>query len=221
MRALVAAAQDARRHTSYASNFDRYVGASAARRQILPDYERDLLTLDAETWRAVKADAFKRLIRNPKNGWDPLFGILNEAKAYASLAARGCSAIQMIPHSYDYKTPDMRAQSEGRLVLCEVKTITLSDDARTICAADDATRHRRSLSDHFLHGKLTRALHDAKAQLDAVPSAAARKIVYVVLHPDESLADCAAAHSVQLQTFLKESPVPGVEVEFFLFPAET
>ena len=64
-------------------------------RSLLAGYEQDLLTLDSAAWAVLKAAAVKRLIRNPQRGWEPLFGILNEAKAYAFLASLGGAGIEL------------------------------------------------------------------------------------------------------------------------------
>lgn len=215
---LLTAAQDARRPTSYARHFENFVAANATMRSLLAHYEQDLLTLDPSAWAVLKAAAVKRLIRNPQRGWEPLFGILNEAKAYAYLAALGCTGIQMIPPSYDDKAPDLRADLSGALVLCEVKTLHMSDDSRADGAALPAACSPRALSEGFLRGKLTRALRAAKAQLDAYPSPAARKIVYVVFTPDESGGEEANDDSLQLAAFLKTLALAGAEVEIFQFP---
>lgn len=208
IRELLTAAQDARRPTSYARQFENVVAANATMQSLLAHYEQDLLRLDPSAWTVLKAAAVKRLIQNPQRGWEPLFGLLNEAKAYAYLAALGCTGIQMIPPSYDDKAPDLRADLNGALVLCEVKTIHIRDDGR-------------ALSDEFLRGKLTRTLRAAKAQLDAYPSAAARKMVYVVLTPDESSQDYADDNSLQLRAFLQAFPLAGVEVEIARFQRPT
>lgn len=215
---LLTAAQDARRPTSYARHFESLVVANATMQSLLAHYEQDLLRLDPSAWAVLKAAAFKRLIRNPQRGWEPLFGILNEAKAYAYLAALGCTGIQMIPPSYDDKAPDLRADLNGALVLCEVKTLHMSDDARADGAAGPAPWSPRALSEGFLRGKFTRTLRAAIAQLDAYPSPASRKIVYVVFTPDESWGEEANDDSLQLAAFLKTLPLAGVDVEIFQFP---
>ncbi len=93
-----------------------------------------------------------------------------------------------------------------------------SDGARTVGTADSASASRRVLSEDFLRGKLTRTLRAAKAQLDAYPSSAARKIVFVVFAPDESWEEDADGDSRQLRAFLKKHPFAGVDVEFYQFP---
>jgi hypothetical protein len=218
MRELIAAAADARKPDSFARNFDSSLAANPIKRKILADYEQNLLTLDAESWGLLKAEAVKRLIRNKRKGWEPLFDTLNEAKGYAYLISLGCTEVQMIPRSYEYKTPDLRAELNGGVVLCEVKTINMSDDERTIRVAGGASHTSACLSEKFLLGKLTWTLREAKAQLDAFPSPAARKLIYLIFNPDDSLNEYADDYSFQLRAFLKQFPIDGVEVEIFQFP---
>ncbi|MCC6914749.1 MAG: hypothetical protein IT566_13690 [Rhodospirillaceae bacterium] len=214
VKELIAAAEDARRPHSYARGFEGLLAASAVAPKILADYERTLSLLEGDAWRALKESAVKRLIRNKKKSWEPLFDLLNEAKAHAYLGALGCTDIRMVPPSYDYKTPDLKAELNGGVVLCEVKTLNMSDDERTVRDGGPAY-----LSEKFLTGKLTWTLRAAKAQLDAFPSAAARKIVYLVFNPDESLHGHADDYAPQLKAFLTAFPLEGVEVEVFQFLA--
>lgn len=218
IRELLATAEDARKPASYARTFEKTFEGSAGRQWILENYEQDLWTLDAETWRALKASAVKRLMRNKGKDWEPLFDILSEAKGYAYLKALGCADIQMIPTSYDYKTPDLKAMLNGGLVLCEVKTINMSDDARTVRDIDPGSPARDCLAEDFLRGKLTWTLRAAKAQLDAVALPAVRRLVYLVFTPDESLDGYADDYALQLKAFVKTLPMGGVEVEVFQFP---
>lgn len=220
VRELLAAAEDARRPASYARTFDKALAAVAIRQKILADYERDLSILDAEAWRALKTSAIKRLIRNKKKDWEPLFDMLSEAKAYAYLAALGCTDIQMIPPSYDAKTPDLRAELNGALLLCEVKTINMSNDERVTRADNGVPPSGGRLSEKFLAGKLTWTLRAAKAQLDAFPSPAGHRLIYLVFNPDESLAGYADDYAPQLKAFLSGVPLEGVDVEIFQFPRD-
>lgn len=217
IRELLAAAEDARKPASYARNFEKAFGASAGRQRILANYEQDLWALDAQTWRALTASAAKRLMRNKGKDWEPLFDMLSEAKGYAYLKALGCTDIQMIPTSYDYKTPDLRATLSGSLVLCEVKTINMSDDARTVRDVDPDSPAGGYLTEEFLRGKLTWTLRAAKAQLDAFALPAVRKLIYLVFTPDESLDGYADDYAPQLKRFLKTLSMGGVEVEIFQF----
>ncbi|MCA0201227.1 MAG: hypothetical protein LCH56_10350 [Proteobacteria bacterium] len=212
VKELVGAAQDARQPNSYARTFDSFVAASMVAREILAVYEQDLAILDDDAWRAMKAAAAKRLVRNKAKGWEPLFDLLNEAKAYGYLRALGCANIQMIPPSYDRKTPDLKAEIDGGLLLCEVKTINMSDDERTVRDAGPV-----SLSEEFMRGKLTWTLRAAKAQLDAFSSTAARKLIYLVFNPDESLHGYADDYSLQLHAFLTASPLEDIDVEIAQF----
>src|ERR1039458_3272431 len=60
-------------------------------------------------------------------GWQALFDRLNEAKAYRYLTKIGCSSVVFIPRTIK-QTPDSEGWLEGQQILCEVKTINISDE---------------------------------------------------------------------------------------------
>jgi hypothetical protein len=210
IRALIAAAQDARRHTSFASHFRVSVEADQIRLKILRDYELDLADLGDAAWQALKTDAVKRLIRNKRRGWAQLFDALNEAKGYAYLKSLGCTEIAFVPHTYVQPSPDLMAMCDGQQVLCEVKTIGISDDAQAAPG---------ELSEDFLEGKLSRIIEEAKAQMESIGAESARRITCIIFHPDDSLNEYVDRYAMQIEAFLTDKPVPGVEVKVFTFPA--
>ena len=137
------------------------------------------------------------LTRTRKNGWGPLFDALNEVKGYKHLKHLGCVDIAFITPSYAQKSPDLVGHINGRKVLCEVKTINVSEG---------------ELPETFFSEKVTNIIVKAKAQLDAFDQAA-RKIVYLVFHSDD------VDHSKHVAAFLRSRPVDGVEIEFVLKPS--
>lgn len=210
IRALIAAAQDARRHTSFASHFKSSVESDPARLKILRDYELDLTDLDDAAWQALATDAVKRLIRNKRRGWAQLFDTLNETKGYAHLKSLGCTDIAFVPHTYVQPSPDLMAMCGGQQVLCEVKTIGISDDAQTAPG---------ELAEEFLRSKFTRIIEEAKAQMESIGAEGARKIVCIVFHPDEALNEYAGQYALQIEAFLARMTRVRVEVKVFTFPA--
>jgi hypothetical protein len=84
--------------------------------------------LDSDAWDALKDAAAQRLVRTKDRGWQPLFDILNEAKAYNHLVSIGCTSVQFIPRSkrHGERTPDLQALSNSVITFCEVKTINMS-----------------------------------------------------------------------------------------------
>ena len=83
----------------------------------------------AAAWVSLKSKACTYLNRNRKaRGWQQLFNALGEACAYNYLwKYEGFSAVRFIPESND-RTPDLEGVRDHERVLCEVKTINISDD---------------------------------------------------------------------------------------------
>ena len=91
-------------------------------------FERPLEALDDAAWRDLLSRAAPLTMqRDAKRGWQSLFDTLSESKGHAYLKTLGCSDISFIKRD-GRKTPDLRAVLDGRRVLCEVKTINVSQD---------------------------------------------------------------------------------------------
>ena len=119
--------------------------------------------------------------------------MLNEARGYNYLARIGCANVHFIPKSATkgQKTPDLGADAHGRKVLCDVKTINISDKevGRRRCGGVGTSTDQ--LDTGFL-GKLKSDLERAKTQmLSHDPDGVARKIVYVVVNYDDGLHEYA------------------------------
>lgn len=208
IRELIAAAQDAGKGDSLARTLDKAIQSRLISRETLDGYEADLAGVDDAAWQSLKAEALQRLSRIRARPWEALGDFLNEVKGYAYLKSLGCTEISFVARTYDRKSPDVVAMLEGRRVLCEVKTLILSDAA---------------LSDDFLHGKLTRTIIEAKAQLDEFGAADDRKIVTLVFRGEGSPGGDAASCAAQVEAFLArglaQGPAAGVEVTVFERPA--
>lgn len=80
LRGLIA---DPASPTAYFREFDRTLGEWPAKRKQFRDIEKDLQGLDPESWRFLKMEVAPLLTaKDPKRGWQPLFDILNHAKAF-------------------------------------------------------------------------------------------------------------------------------------------
>ena len=74
------------------------------------------------------------------------------------------------------------------------------------------------LSPEFLK-KLKSTLETARSQMEAYcPSAAIRKIAYVILNYEDMLHMCAPNHARELEAFVATEPVPGLEIVFDVKP---
>ena len=125
---LKAAVPDASHPDEYFQSFEERLEQSEHVRHQYMKYERPLRVLDPEAWRDLKERAAPLTMRrDPKRGWQMLFDTLNEGLGYAYLHSIGCTNIAFVQRD-SKKTPDLRATYDERRVLCEVKTINVSQD---------------------------------------------------------------------------------------------
>jgi hypothetical protein len=113
---------------AYFQNFEDHLQDKACFKTFVP-WEENLQGLDGAAWVSLKSKASTYLKRNKKaRGWRQLFDALGQACAYNYLRKHeGCSAVHFIPES-NGETPDLEGVCDHERVLCEVKTINISDD---------------------------------------------------------------------------------------------
>jgi hypothetical protein len=86
--------------------------------------------LDAAAWNFLKSELEPLLTaQDAKRGWQPLWDRLNQAKAYNHLKDARYRNIEFISPSTvrGQQTLDLRAELNTTRVLCEVKTIDISE----------------------------------------------------------------------------------------------
>jgi hypothetical protein len=166
------------------------------------EIERDLQGLDAQAWLHLKSEIGHRL--NQKDcirGWQQLIDILNEAKGYNYLSQLGCAAIEFIPRAKT-KTPDLRAKLGEVRILCDVKTINVSDDEARRRDEGGVGTTLAHLPEGFFK-KLSSALGSASSQMRTVEGQEpTRRIAYVVVNSDDQLNECADDYRRQIEDFL-------------------
>jgi hypothetical protein len=179
--------------------------------------EKELRGLDVVSWEFLKKESRPYLTRrDQKRGWHQLFTILNQARAYNYLRDIGCLSVQFIPRATlkGAETPDLQAELNGLRVLCEVKTINVSDE-EAVARADFKARMTTGRLEPGFFKKLTSDLKKAKKQMDTYdPRTNVRRIVYLVVNFDDLLGDCNKQHFKQIDQYLEEIPLPGTEVVF-------
>lgn len=173
----------------------------------------------------LKDDVKGDLNNNKKiRGWQSVLDKLNNAKGYAHLVGLGCTDVKFIPRSKKdrQKTPDIKAQLAGAEVLCEVKTINVSKrEAEARAALRDGggggwrlVDYQPYLDDSFFAGKLRPTLDTAIDQINAYCSnLPTTKKIFVVIHFDDILHQCAGAYMEQIES-VKET-YPGIDITFF------
>jgi hypothetical protein len=181
------------------------------------DIEADLQGLDPHSWAFLKAELVPLLKRRDgRRGWQALLDKLNEAKGHNYLTSIACSGVRFIPRSlvHGQKTPDLAGWLGSTSVLCEVKTINVSDDECNLRKGGGVGTISARLRPEFF-SKLKSTLEGARNQLAAYgPSPDVRKIAYVVVNYDDILHEYSSNYKEQLQTFLATHALPEVEVIF-------
>jgi hypothetical protein len=184
--------------------------------------ERTFAPLDDEAWRDLKGRAALCLmLRGAGRGWQKLFDTFNEAKGYIYLQKVGCVDIAFIKRAKKQrrKTPDLRAIQNGAPVLCEVKTINVSEDevARRLRVSQGeifATDVPNQVTAEMLN-KVHATVKHAITQLDGEdPQRAARRIVFTILNFDDWLGHFQADYIAQLDAHLLAHPIAGAELVF-------
>lgn len=209
--------------TAYFQNFEESLRENSQKLAAFRKIEDVLSALDADAWNTLRETASAHLARpstNKGRGWQSLFDVLSEARGYAYLRSLGCSDIRFVGRT-DRPTPDIEAIHEGSRVLCEVKTINISEDEagrrrRVYSATPMASKTPTELGAQYL-SKLSRTLANAVRQLDAFdPERTARRIVFCVLNCDDWVGDYSPAYFREIDTHLLTHPVEGVELVFYL-----
>ncbi|MGB9026140.1 MAG: hypothetical protein WCC40_09290 [Rhodomicrobium sp.] len=177
--------------------------------------ERDLQGLNAEAWEFLKGEARPHLkAPHPKRRWQQLFDKLNEAKGYHYLVSMGCENVKFIPRAKTrgVETPDVKGLLDAATILCEVKTINVSDDEINRFAARLVGKITLHLAKGFFD-KLGNDIRKAAAQLSAFDDgSAARRIVYVVFNFDDRLHEYADEYQRQIEAYIASEALANIEV---------
>lgn len=208
---------------AYFQDFEKSLQENSQKLEAFRKIETVLTVLNAESWWGLKTAASAHLIRpngHKGRGWQALFDALSEARAYAYLHSIGCTDIHFLAPGKG-PTPDIEATKDGRRVLCEVKTINISDDEagrrrRVYAGTPVASRTPSELGLPYL-SKLSKTLTSAVRQLDAVDSThEARRIVFAVLNFDDWVGDYYPAYFREIDAHLLAHPIEGAHLVFCL-----
>ena len=186
--------------------------------------ERWLDELDDAAWQDLREKAAPRLVskqRKSGRGWQALFDIFNEARAFGYLQSIGCTEIRFIERRNNKKTPDLGALQGGRKVFCEVKTINPSDDeaerrSQIAKGAIVSGRPQLNVDEGFLK-KLRDTLTEALEQLDTVdPERHGRRVIFTMLDFDDWWGDHLDRYIAQIDADLLQQSLDGADLVFCL-----
>ncbi len=202
---------------AYFSNLDNTLKENRIARKPFRDIEVQLRGLDPKAWRFLKQEVTPHLtIRDTKRGWTQLFSLLNQANAYNYLVRIGCKDVTFIPRSplARRRTPDLMARLESEKILCEVKTINISEDEANARANYSARTISLNLDDRFFN-KLQADCEQASQQMSAYCTEDdVKRIVYVIINFDDLLHEYIDNYFKQIQEYIAEHSFPNLEVVF-------
>lgn len=191
------------------------------------DLEKELQGLDPNAWEFLKNEACPYLIKNDvtMRGWEQLFNILqNQARAYNYLKRIGCTNVQFIPRSRKRRmeTPDLKGMMGLGKVLCEVKTINMSDDEAKsrhnvrVHGCDDRETKEDQLEDGFFK-KLESDITKAKGQLESYdPDPKVRRMVFIVPNFDDFFCEYKDRYFRQIDHYFSKKPASsGIEIVLY------
>jgi hypothetical protein len=151
--------------------------------------------------------------------WQQLFDTLNQAKAYGYLKREGYQDVAFIPRSTidGQQTPDLKATGKEGPVLCEVKTLNISNDEIDRMTTGGVGTTRSRLNDAFLN-KLTTTLTAAERQMATFFPGEARRVVYVIVNFDDRLHEYSGEYQRQIDDLIKGRQ-GAIEAIFDIKPA--
>jgi hypothetical protein len=177
-------------------------------------WEKKLQGLDPVAWESLKSKASPYLKRKDAKGrnFQQLFDVLGEASAYNYLReSHGCSRVCFIPESDD-RTPDLEGVRDCVRVLCEVKTINISEDEIRARRGPPTVRKVENRLDNGFLRKLDSDVTNAKSQLRTYdPDSDAQHLVYINICFDDWLGLYKEDYLPQINEHLLSHP-PGIKV---------
>jgi hypothetical protein len=204
--------------SAYGRNFESILrNAPEAERRWLR-IEKALQGLDVCSLKVLKKKVCPYLTKkHAGRGWHQLFDALNEAQAYSYLISLGCSDVHIIPESIKngVQTPDLEGVLCSGKVLCEVKTINISDGEAKVRASDKPiVRTTQDQLEKAFFQKLRSCLTKAEMQLKAYDLAnSSHLIVYIfIIFDDYPFCEYKEGYFQQIDQYFSENIVTGIEL---------
>jgi len=203
--------------SAYFRNFDNSVRDESSKKLVWLAREEEFQRLDDKSWQFLKDEALPYLMaRDAKRGWQQLIAILNQARAHNYLIDRGCVNVRFIPRSKTEgeETPDIEGTIDRTKVLCEVKTLSISDVEADRRKTGGVGSTVRSLEQGFFR-KLTSDLCKAERQMKSYAGEGTVRIAFVIPNFDDFFGEYKAGYYEQIDQYLSSRPIPSLEVVFY------
>ena len=203
--------------SSYFQDFDDSVCDEPSKKLVWLAREKEFQRLDSESWQFLKNEALPYLIaRDPKRGWQQLIAILNQTRAHNYLTDKGCTEVRFIPRSKTNgeETPDIEGTLNGTKVVCEVKTVSISDVEAIRRKTGGVGCIAGSLNEGFFK-KLMCNLCKAESQMVSYAGRDAKRIAFIVLNFDDFFGEYKADYFKQIDRYLMAHAVPCTDIVFY------
>jgi len=216
---LIDLTKDLHEPCAYFHNFESSYRDETSKREGWQNREKQLQALDLNSWNDLKHKTSSYLMKPDYTKgcwWHQLIEALNEARGYKYLKDIGCSNINFIPTNTmnGVETPDLKGELNGFKILCEVKTISISDEeahARRFGAC-------RTITDQLGEGffnKLRSDLLKAQRQMKAYDEGKnIRRIAYVIIDFDDLLGEYKENYFHEIDRFLVHKNPVDIEMVF-------
>lgn len=204
---------------AYGQNFESSIRKETSKRRFWKAREKELQLLDQRSWDFLKNEVVSYLTARDQRGrgWEQLFNILNQARAHNYLRDISCVDVTFIPpKSKDrVKRPDLEAIMDSNIVICEVKTINVSEQQAEAKQFGLVSETLPYLEPGFFR-KLDNNLEKAKGQMQSYcDDAGAKHICFMVINFDDLFGEYKNNYYEQIDKYLAEHHLGETEIVFF------
>ena len=211
--------EDRANPNAYGQNFESSIRKETSKRRFWKAREKELQLLDQISWDFLKSESASYLTARDQHGrgWEQLFNILNQARAHNYLRDIGCVDVTFIPPKSKggEESPDLEAKMGSNIVICEVKTINVSErkaEARRLGLVSETLSY---LEKEFFR-KLDSDLEKAKSQMQShCGDAGAKHICFIVINFDDLFGEYKTNYYEQIDQYLAEHHLGETEIVFF------
>jgi len=220
---LMDAMSDPDHEHSYFRDFEKKLALPTGKLDAITKLEGQLALLEEDAWLDLMPRAAGHAIsRQPDQGrgWQELFDDFSEARAYGFLRRSGASDLRFIPRGPS-KTPDLSGMMHEGPVLCEVKTVNISDDQAErnvrLSKGEIVSVGAWTTVKEGLLAKIGEGITDALGQLSTYdPKKQSRWIVFFALNFDDFLNEYVDRYMQQIDDYLADHPCSEAELVFAL-----
>ncbi|WP_144079039.1 hypothetical protein [Nitrospina gracilis] len=202
--------------STYFQNFHDSI-RNESKRRVWLRREKEFQGLNQIAWDQFKTkvkDSNYLTVNSELRGWEQLIGLLNEVRGYNYLKNLDCVDIHFLPNESN-ETPDLEGKFAEEIILCEVKTLNISDEESERRNGLVAGEVLNFLPEGFMD-KLGKAIDKAHNQCFSFKPNA-RRIVYININFDDFLGESKQDYYKQIDQYLSNKEnFPDIEIVFHI-----